>query len=181
MKELDFSKVTAKLESVVKELEGVEAQAGWFESAQYEDGTLVAYVAAIQEFGAPEQSIPPRPFMKPAVEDNKEELISQMKKGAKAVARGKLSATDMFDAIGEAMAGNISKAISQVDSPELSKITLALRKRRELGLPVNGKIVGEVAAQVDAGTAELSSNTKPLNETGYMLATVSHKVKTNAD
>lgn len=40
------------LRSRIKELDGKVAKAGWFESSKYEDGTPVAYVASIQEFGA---------------------------------------------------------------------------------------------------------------------------------
>lgn len=36
----------------IKELDGKTAKAGWFSTSRYEDGTPVAYVAAIQEFGA---------------------------------------------------------------------------------------------------------------------------------
>ena len=40
------------------------AQVGWFENAKYPNGTLVAYVALIQENGASDGKtiIPPRPF-----------------------------------------------------------------------------------------------------------------------
>lgn len=36
----------------LKGMDGVQAKAGWFESSVYEDGTPVAYIAAIQEMGA---------------------------------------------------------------------------------------------------------------------------------
>lgn len=39
------------LRTRLKELDGKVAKAGWFETSKYEDGTPVAYIAAIQEFG----------------------------------------------------------------------------------------------------------------------------------
>lgn len=39
-------------------------QVGFLENARYPDGTSVAMVAAIQEYGAPSRNIPPRPFFR---------------------------------------------------------------------------------------------------------------------
>lgn len=36
----------------LKALDGTSAKAGWFETSKYENGTPVAYIAAIQEYGA---------------------------------------------------------------------------------------------------------------------------------
>ena len=41
---------------------------GWFEDAQYEDGTPVAYVAALTNSEAQPTKIPPRSFMRSALE-----------------------------------------------------------------------------------------------------------------
>ena len=54
----------------LKALAKIEGKVGWFESAEYPEGTPVAYVAAIQELG--HGKIPPRPFMAPAMKKNKE-------------------------------------------------------------------------------------------------------------
>ena len=43
-----FAVIAARL----KELDGKVAKAGWFTSARYPDGTPIAEIAAIQEFGA---------------------------------------------------------------------------------------------------------------------------------
>jgi len=43
-----FQQITARL----KDLDGYEGKAGWLESAKYEDGTPIAGIAAVQEFGA---------------------------------------------------------------------------------------------------------------------------------
>lgn len=46
---------------------------GFFPSSKYEDGTPVAYVAIIQEFGSPEQGIPPRSFMRTTIAEKQNE------------------------------------------------------------------------------------------------------------
>lgn len=45
-------KAFAEIVNRLKELDGTSAKAGWFATSKYEDGTPVAYVAAIQEYGA---------------------------------------------------------------------------------------------------------------------------------
>jgi hypothetical protein len=48
---LDLSRVMAKIDAIGEGFANREAKVGWFSSDKYEDGTPVAYVAAIQEFG----------------------------------------------------------------------------------------------------------------------------------
>jgi hypothetical protein len=58
----------AKLREIGRCLSAGELQVGFMENADpYPDGTPVALVAAVQEFGSPSNGIPPRPFMRPAV------------------------------------------------------------------------------------------------------------------
>ena len=56
----------------LKNIQNATLQIGWFD-ARYEDGTPVSTVAMIQEFGAPEKNIPPRPFMRPAKMEHAQE------------------------------------------------------------------------------------------------------------
>lgn len=51
MKELSFDKIKARLDAIPEGFANRVAKVGWFPSAKYEDGTPVAYVAAIQEYG----------------------------------------------------------------------------------------------------------------------------------
>lgn len=44
--------VFQQLAARFKQLDGLQVRAGWFESTKYEDGTPVAGIAAVQEFGA---------------------------------------------------------------------------------------------------------------------------------
>ena len=72
MKQLNLDKIKATLERIPEEFEGMVAQVGFPSGINYEDGTSVAYVAAIQEFGAPAVNNPPRPFMQPTVKAKKD-------------------------------------------------------------------------------------------------------------
>lgn len=51
------------------------ARVGLLEGAKYSDGTPVAYIGAIQEFGCPEAHIPARPFLRTAFDKKKGEWV----------------------------------------------------------------------------------------------------------
>ena len=176
---MNLAKIEAKLADITKrlsEFDGQVAKIGWFESAKYEDGTPVAYVASIQEYGAPAAAIPPRPFFIPTIEEKKEEWSNSVAKGAKAVIAGRRSATQVLEAVGLKAAGDVRYTISQVRSPPLSKITLLLRKWRREGRKITGKTVGEAADAVAANADVSGVPSQPLNDTGYMITTLTSVV-----
>ncbi len=127
--------------------EGIEAKVGWFESAKYPDGTPVATVAMIHEFGAPGANIPARPFMRPTIADKGPEWNENIAKGIRAVLAGRTTADNVLTQVGMQAAGHIRQAISQVRSPALAASTIAQRER-------NGR------------------TDQPLHDTGLMIATL---------
>lgn len=169
-----LEKALAELSRKVKTAAKVDV--GFLEGATYPDGTPVAMVAAIQEFGAPKVGIPPRPFFR--------NMIAQ--KGPdwpKAVA-DRLVAND-YDAaktlaqVGMGIEGQLKLSITTTDEPPLSPVTLMLRKMKmdNPDLMVTGKTVGEARARVAAGESYDGVSTKPLVESGVMLQSVSSVVK----
>lgn len=174
--------IFAKVKGRVDAFRGLKAQAGFMPSAQYEGqagkGTPVAYVAAIQEYGDPSHGIPPRPFMRKASSDNREEWVQSVKRGLREVVRGGMAPDAALEAVGGVMAADIQGAIAAVDSPPLSPVTLMLRGMRQANpnLVVTGRTVGEAAAKVAAGDDPGAVSTKPLVDTGYLLASVTHRV-----
>jgi hypothetical protein len=146
------------LKVILNGLKDKSAKVGFFESAKYEDGTPVAYVATIQEFGAPSQSIPARPFMRPAIKENEKAWSSIAESGARAVLRGAATINDVMEAIGGRAASDIQTSITQVKTPALKDSTIAARLRKRS----DGKTVGNL--------------TKPLVDSGLMLASVTHLV-----
>lgn len=137
-----------RLAKLAQELDTQEVAAGWLGSAHYEDGTPVAYVAAIQEFGhAP--SIPPRPFMRPTVDAKSQEwgkVYAHMVKTAS-------SGNAVLEVMGGKIAGDMREAISEVTSPGLADSTLKARQRKGNG------------------------STKPLVDTRVMINTLTHVVR----
>lgn len=158
----------------LKELDGYETSVGWFDTAKYKNGTPVAGVAAIQELG--NGKIPPRPFMRPAeIKSNGWKDTAAF--AAKKVLDGSFTGKQAMDYIGTVAEGDILEEIVNITQPPLSKITLGIRKLKQQDptLIVTGATVGRVAAQLAAGTLDVSGvSTKPLNDTGHMIATLTH-------
>lgn len=172
-------KAFEELELKLKELQGYTAKIGWFDTAKYPDGTPVAYVAAIQELGCEQRSIPPRPFMRPAQIKNAHRWFAVAEDQAQKIIEGSQNGRGAMEVIAQMTEDDVSDAIIDVNSPALSKITLAARRIREKGGKVTGATIGDIARRLasDPDNVELSSNTKPLNDTGYMLATLTHMVE----
>lgn len=137
----------ATLTAALEALDNQEARVGWFESARYPDGTPVAYVATIHEFGTSDGHVPSRPFMRPAVADNGPEWMEQLGAGARAALQGSTSPSAVLEVVAAKAAGDVAKKIAAVTSPTLAPATV----RRK-------------------------GSTKPLVDTGQMIQSVTYRV-----
>lgn len=180
------------LKQAVKGLDGMEGQVGWFPSAVYEDGAPVAGVAYVQEFGSTKRSIPPRPFMRPAATENAVKWAKTAAGVARQVALGKMPPESMTEALCLVAEGDVKKNIKKLLAPPLSLLTLMARKDRrdsdkarkkamkfgpQQEYKFGGKRLGELARQLDQGPPDLSGvSTKPLVDSGYLLATLTSAV-----
>jgi hypothetical protein len=173
MKELNFDKIKAKLDAIPDGFADRVAKVGWFPSAQYKDGTPVAYVATIQENGSPANGIPPRPFIRPTIADRKAAWVKVMADGVRAVIKGNADANDVLEGVGLQASADIGVTLASGDFTKLSDITLMLRKMRDAdpSLVVTGRVVGEAAARVAAGE-EGSSRTQALHDSGLLISTL---------
>lgn len=136
---------------VSKALRGLddhEGRVGWFETARYEDGTPVAYVATIQEFGS--GAIPARPFMRPAVAEHGREWLDQLAAGGrKAMKPGSaLTPLMVLEAVAMMAAGNVGEMIQAVNSPPLDPRTVA-RKGSDKPLVDTGQMIQSVTGVVE--------------------------------
>src|SRR3954468_10164154 len=103
-----FETLAARL----KELSGVETKVGWFSSAKYEDGTPVALAAASNEFG--HGPVPPRPFFRTTVAEQKNAWAGYAAQGARAVLKGTHTAHDVMDGLGERAQEDVKETINQI-------------------------------------------------------------------
>jgi hypothetical protein len=168
------------LELRLKELARVETAVGWFPGARYENGTPVAMVASVQEFGS--GPIPPRPFFRTTITDQKAAWAGFADLGARAILRGTHTAYDVMDALGELAQEDVKETINQITAPPLSPITLELRamKHKDPALKVTGKTVGIAASRVKQPGYKLAAGTptKPLVDTKLLITTLTHVTET---
>lgn len=143
------------MKRILDEVESKEVQVGFFESSAYEDGTPVAYVAAIQEFGYPEGNIPARPFIRPTVAEQREAWRKTLQQGFKAAINERITVMHMLEQFGMAAAGQVKITISKITDPPLSAATLAARQSRKKTDGVS---------------------TKPLVDTGLLISSVQSAV-----
>lgn len=109
----------AKLASQVSKAATVRV--GFLEKATYPGGTGVAFVAAIQEFGAPSRGIPPRPFFRNMIAMKSKEWPAAI--GALLVAND-YDASKALRLTGEAIKGQLAQSIRDTNSPPLAPSTI---------------------------------------------------------
>lgn len=144
------------IKKMLAELEKKEIRVGFFENSKYTDGTPIAYVAAIQEFGY--GPIPPRPFMRPAEDANKGKWLKGIAAGVRGVIAGNVTLDHALEQVGMVAAGDVRKAIKAVTEPTLAESTVRARQRRKKG--------------------KKAVSRKPLVDTGEMLQAVNSAVVT---
>jgi hypothetical protein len=133
----------------------ITGQMGWDKSAVYENGTSVAYIAAIQEFGSPKNGIPSRSYFRSTIKEKKKSWGELMYKLLK---NKKMNVLDAFETMVQTAEGDVVKTISTLESPALKESTIRARLRRRSDKITRGKL------------------DKPLIDTGYMLSTFTSKV-----
>lgn len=175
---VDLSAVK-KLVEALKNAQDETLQVGWFSSANYTDSLPVPQVAFWQEFGT--KLVPPRPFFRPAVAENKGKWANLVDSGANAVLEGRATMNQVFNGLGLMAQADVKNAITGPQRA-LSPVTLALRRLKNEGQIINGTLVGAVAAAIERGETgpgqlgEPYGNNTPLNDTGIMLASLTYNV-----
>lgn len=117
---------------------------GFLAGATYPDGTPVAAIAAIQNFGAPKVGIPPRPFFTNMVKDESPEWGPKLAKILPAV---RYDGPEALRQMGEEIAGALRQSIVDTNSPPLKPATIA-RKGFEKPLVDTGQMLNSVDYEV---------------------------------
>lgn len=159
--ERDKNSFLTKLPALLKSLDGKVGKVGWFKEQKYNDknGTPVAYVATIQEYGYAPKNIPARPFMRPTIAAKQNEWKAIAQQGAEQIVKGNQTVNGVLELLGQKAAGDIKRTITRITEPPLSPKTIAARR----------------AKRSDHNTIGLL--TKPLIDTGYMLNSLTNVVE----
>lgn len=158
----------ATLEAALEGLDGLEAKAGWFETARYPNGMPVATVAFIQEHGAltgrgavasvlqggggsgaRSVFIPPRPFMRPTVAAETRNWMALLGRGAKAALLGTTTPREAMEIVVMKAAADVAKTISNVFEPPLSPATIRGKKGATKPLVETGMMIQSVTGVVE--------------------------------
>lgn len=166
-----------KLEDVLASLgkrlgKATTVRVGFLEGADYPDGTPVATVAAINNFGAPNAGIPARPFFTTMVAQAKGGWASTF---GKALEASDLNTDTALGLLGEVMTGQLQEAIVTSAGPANSPVTDLLKQRFPMR---DGMTAGDVvAARRDVADGVRAPAGKPLVWTGFMLRSVGSEVQ----
>lgn len=150
------------LEVALRELNNKKVgKVGWFEKSRYpdKDATPVAFVAAQNEYGNPNQNIPARPFMRPTIIAQQETWKKVAEQGARNILKGTQTSSDVLEMIGLKASGDIRKTISKITTPPLRERTIQARLARYKDKTTIGNL------------------TKPLIDTGLMYGTLTNVVE----
>jgi len=147
------------LDRILKEVGNKVAKVGWFSSARYENGTPVAYVATIHEYGSTQKNIPPRPILRPTISKKQGDWRTLAEQLGESIIKGNESVDGALNKIGLKAAGDIRQTITEITTPALEESTIKARLRKRKDKKTMGFL------------------SKPLIDTGIMLNTVTHVVE----
>lgn len=124
-------KLAAKLADLARQVSNPGVlRAGFLRGATYPDGTPVAMVAAIQDYGAPGAGIPPRPFFRNVVANGTKTWPEKLAKILKA---NDFDAKRSLRLMGEMIKGEIQDSITNGDYAPLKEATV---KRKGFDKPL---------------------------------------------
>lgn len=113
----------ARLDSIAHQLRGATSvRVGFLENASYPDGTKVALVAALNDFGTGTQ--PPRPFFRNMVNAKSPDWPRTM---ANLIRQHGYDAKMVLGLMGQGIVGQLRQSIVDTNSPPLAPSTIAAK------------------------------------------------------
>jgi hypothetical protein len=143
-RDMGLSAALAALQALDKEV-----QVGVPDDAAYPDGTPVALVGAVHEFGSPENGIPQRSFLRGYADSNRERIVMMLVAQARQVIAGNLKPTTAFNQLGLRVVGEIKQRMAMNIPPPLKPKTI-----------------------------ERKGSSVALIDTGILRASIVHRIKT---
>lgn len=121
---------------------------GFLEGATYPDGTPVALVAAIQNFGAPARGIPPRPFFTNMIKAKSDGWGDSF---ARIMAQPNMTPKRALKIMGQGIEGQLRESIVATNTPPLAPATIA----RKGGTPTAAKPLIDTGHMFDSIDSEV--------------------------
>ena len=114
------------------------------EGKREEDGTPVAMIAAVHEFGSPSHGIPERPFLRVAVEKNRVKYVRLNRINLVKMLRGQMGMEQALGQLGEMAKGDVQSEIRNGDFVPLKAATIR-RKGSSKPLIDTGQMVQSIS------------------------------------
>lgn len=114
------------------------------EGKREEDGTPVAMIAAVHEFGSPSQGIPERSFLRVAVQRNRQKYVRLNRINLVKMLRGQATVDQALGQLGEMAKGDVQTEIRSGDFAPLKPATIK-RKGSSRPLIDTGQMVQSIA------------------------------------
>lgn len=108
------------------------------------DGTPIAMVAAVHEYGSPSQGIPERPFLRVAVQKNRAKYIRLNRLNLVRMLRGQMGMDQALGQLGEMAKGDVQAEIRSGDFAPLKAATIK-RKGSSKPLIDTGQMVQSIS------------------------------------
>ena len=159
----------AKLKAALRKIAEcgkVSLDVGFFEDAKYPDGTSVAYVAYLNEYGGHN---PARPFMKQTAKKRMKSWAEGVGKNVKKTGVTPASVKRAFEMAGQVAVGDVKRTIKDWPPGGNKDSTVAAKRRR-----MRGGTYDEPKGNLVAIKPETV-----LIDTGKMISSVAYEVKTN--
>lgn len=153
-------------------MKSAQVRVGFLEDATYPDGTKVATVAALNNFGAPAAGIPPRPFFSNMVADKSPAWGDRF---AQVLEHAGYDPDVALERMGLGIAGQLRQSIVDTNDPANSPVTDLLKQRFPTGDGVTFADVQQAREDVASGVTAAPG--KPLVWSGHLLASVDSEVE----
>lgn len=114
------------------------------EGKREEDGTPVAMIAAVHEFGSPSQGIPERPFLRVAIQRNRQKYVRLNRINLVKMLRGQATVDQALGQLGEMAKGDVQ---TEIRSGVFTPLKEATKKRKGSSRPLidTGQMVQSIA------------------------------------
>ncbi len=120
---------------------------GFPEGPKEADGTPIAMVAAVQEYGSPAQGIPERPFLRVAPRKNRAKYVRLNRINLVKMLRGQMGMDQALCQLGEMAKGDV---VAEIRSGDFTPLKAATIKRKGSSRPLvdTGQMVQSVQWQL---------------------------------
>lgn len=136
-------------------------------SKKEKDGTSLAMIGLVNEFGSPEKNIPERPFLRPGARKGKPDFIRLNRVNLVKMLRKQMSIDVGLGQLGNMAAGKVKQEIRNGEFVPLAAATIRARQRR---------LSPKYRAKLEAKLGHPLNLDEPLIDSGNLIQSVTYQI-----